>query len=96
MIEMRDSDAVDDSAGRAEGPFDGLLRPSEVAQMLGVSRTWLYAAAKDGRVPCVRLGGPDGPVRFVEGDLHAWLERARAGWVPGESSVDTARRAAAA
>jgi excisionase family DNA binding protein len=96
MIDMRDSDAMDSLAEQAESPLDGLLRPTEVAQMLGVSRTWLYAAAKDGRIPCVRLGGPDGPVRFVERDLVAWLHRARVGWIPGESTVDTARRAAAA
>jgi excisionase family DNA binding protein len=47
-----------------------LLKPSEVARMLQVSRTWLYDAAKDGRIPSVRLGGPDGPVRFVEEDIE--------------------------
>jgi excisionase family DNA binding protein len=95
MVGMRDSE-VTDTVAAPEGPLGELLRPTEVVQMLGVSRTWLYAAAKDGRVPCIRLGGPEGPVRFVERDLLAWLERARAGWVPGESTVDTARRAAAA
>ena len=75
--------------------FGPLLRPSEVTELLGVSRTWLYAAAKDGRVPCVRLGGPDGPVRFVRSDLAAWLDRARAGWLPGETLAETSRRAAA-
>jgi excisionase family DNA binding protein len=64
--------------------------------MLGVSRTWVYAAAKDGRMPCIRLGGPSGPVRFVEQDLLAWLNRARAGWTPGESTDQTARRAGVA
>jgi excisionase family DNA binding protein len=54
-----------------------LLTPSDVALRLGVSRSWLYAAAKTGRVPCVRLGGEDGPLRFVEADLAAWLRRAR-------------------
>jgi excisionase family DNA binding protein len=77
-------------------PLEELLKPSEVARMLGVSRTWLYEAAKGGRVPCVRLGGADGPVRFVESDLIEWLERARAGWLPGESSAETLRRAAPA
>ena len=96
LTDMGNSEAMEYPARRAEGLLDGLMRPTEVARMLGVSRTWLYAAAKDGRVPCVRLGGPDGPVRFVERDLVALLERARGGWVPGESSSDTARRAAAA
>jgi excisionase family DNA binding protein len=74
-------------------PLGTLLRPSEVARMLGVSRSWLYEAAKDRRIPCVRLGGNDGPLRFVEADLVAWLERARAGWLPGESGAQTLRRA---
>jgi hypothetical protein len=46
--------------------------------MLGGLRTWLYNAAKSGRVPCVRLDGPGGPVRIVEGDLVEWLEAHRA------------------
>jgi excisionase family DNA binding protein len=86
-----------DRAGQGPStPLEELLKPSEVARMLGVSRTWLYEAAKRGRVPCVRLGGADGPVRFVESDLIEWLERARAGWLPGESSAETVRRAAPA
>ena len=86
----------DDTGGRdASPPLAELLKPSEVARMLGVSRAWLYDAAKDGRVPSIRLGGPDGPVRFVERDLVEWLERARAGWLPGDSTADTLRRAAA-
>jgi excisionase family DNA binding protein len=54
-----------------------LLKPSEVAQRLGVSRSWLYEAAKDGRIPCLRLGSTDGPLRFSAVDLEAWLMRAR-------------------
>jgi excisionase family DNA binding protein len=86
---------MESDAGRSEQGLVDLLRPMEVAQMLGVSRSWLYGAAKDGRIPCVRLGGPDGPLRFVERDLLEWLERARASWRPGESSATTLRRAAA-
>jgi excisionase family DNA binding protein len=70
-----------------------LLKPSEVARMLQVSRIWLYDAAKDGRIPSVRLGSPEGPVRFVEEDIEQWLERARRAWRPGESSAQTLRRA---
>jgi excisionase family DNA binding protein len=76
------------------GQFDGdLLKPSEVARRLGVSRSWLYSAAKEGRIPSVRLGGPDGPLRFVAGDLEAWLDRARRAWLPGESIAATMARA---
>ena len=38
---------------------------------------WLYDAAKAGRIPCVRLGGPDGPVRFRACELEAWIEGSR-------------------
>lgn len=71
-----------------------LLKPTDVARMLGVSRSWLYQAAQDGRIPSIRLGGPDGPLRFVQADLDAWLEEARAAWRPGDSSASTLRRAA--
>lgn len=54
-----------------------LLRPAEVAERLGVSRSWLYAAAKEGRIPCVRLGGEDGPLRFLDHELDHWLEGGR-------------------
>jgi excisionase family DNA binding protein len=54
-----------------------LLRPAEVIDLLGVSRSWLYDAAKAGRIPCVRLGGPDGPVRFRACELEAWIEGSR-------------------
>jgi excisionase family DNA binding protein len=72
-----------------------LLRPSDVARRLGVSRTWLYDAAKSGRVPSVRIGGPAGPLRFVAEDLDRWINEARAAWRPGDSSAATLQRAAA-
>ena len=71
-----------------------LLRPSDLMQRLGVSRSWLYQAAKDGRIPSVRLGGPDGPLRFDPDDIAAWLERAREGWEPRDTAAATLRRAA--
>jgi excisionase family DNA binding protein len=46
-----------------------LLTPTEAQHLLRVSRSWLYGAAKDGRIPSIRLGGPDGPLRFVTQDL---------------------------
>ena len=54
-----------------------LLKPADVARRLGVSRSWLYEAAREGRVPCLRLGGADGPLRFSEDDLAVWLEQGR-------------------
>jgi excisionase family DNA binding protein len=61
----------------------GLMKPAEVCKLLAVSRTWVYAAAAEGRIPSVRLGGPDGPLRFVRADVEAWLEVQRAAWTPG-------------
>ncbi len=71
-----------------------LLRPAEVCRLLGVSRSWLYQAAIDGRIPSVRLGGPDGPVRFDPEELERWLEAARGGWRPLDTGAETLRRAA--
>src|SRR5690349_1860326 len=59
-------------------PVPTLPRPSDVAARLGVSRTWLYDAAKDGRIPSIRLGAPDGTLRFVPGDVRDWIEAGRA------------------
>ena len=70
-----------------------LLKPTEVCKSLGVSRSWLYAAASDGRIPSVRLGGPDGPLRFHQADLDAWLDAARVAWRPGDTSAEVLRRA---
>ena len=64
---------------------DGLLKPAEVCKLLAVSRTWVYSAAAEGRIPAVRLGGPDGPLRFVRTDVERWLQDARAEWTPGRS-----------
>jgi excisionase family DNA binding protein len=56
----------------------GLLKPADVARRLKVSRSWVYDAAADGRLPSIRLGAPDGPLRFVRADLEQWIEDARA------------------
>jgi excisionase family DNA binding protein len=62
---------------------NGLMKPAEVCHLLAVSRTWVYDAASDGRIPSIRLGGPDGPLRFLRADLEVWLEEQRATWTPG-------------
>ena len=61
-----------------------LLKPAEVARRLAVSRSWVYDAAADGRIPSIRLGGPDGPLRFLAEDVEAWLMGAR---TPGRSGA---------
>jgi excisionase family DNA binding protein len=70
-----------------------LLKPSEVAAQLGVSRSWLYDAAKTGRIPSIRIGGEEGPLRFVPEDIARWIDDARARWTPGHPTVATRRLA---
>ena len=47
-----------------------LLTPDEAAEQLRVPRSWMYAAAKDGRFPCVRTGRY---VRFRQADVDRWI-----------------------
>jgi len=71
-----------------------LLKPTEIARRLAVSRSWVYAAATDGRLPSVRLGDDDGPLRFIAADVESWIEGARAGWRPDDSGASALRRPA--
>jgi excisionase family DNA binding protein len=68
-----------------------LLKPNDVADRLSVSRAWVYDAAKVGRIPAIRIGGQDGPLRFVAEDVERWLDDARASWTPGRSTAVTRR-----
>lgn len=67
-----------------------LLKPNDVAKKLAVSRAWVYEAARTGRIPSVRIGGEDGPLRFVPEDIDAWLAEARALWLPNGRRRDDA------
>jgi excisionase family DNA binding protein len=49
---------------------DRLLTAEEVAQQLGVRTDWVWAQARAGRVPHVRLGRYR---RFRESALEAWV-----------------------
>jgi excisionase family DNA binding protein len=66
-----------------------LIRPGEVAKELAVSRTWVYDAANAGRIPSIRIGGEEGPLRFVPEDIDRWVDEARKAWKPGGGSVAT-------
>jgi excisionase family DNA binding protein len=69
-----------------------LLKPTDVAEMLAVSRAWVYEAARTGRIPSVRIGGEDGPLRFVPEDIEQWLAAARAVWSPARGSEPSEER----
>jgi excisionase family DNA binding protein len=76
--------------------MQSLLKPTDLARRLGVSRSWLYDAAKAGRIPSIRIGGEDGPLRFVPEDIQRWIDDARAAWTPGHPTVATQHPAALA
>jgi len=75
-------------------PFVSLMKPNDVARRLAVSRAWVDEAAKSGRIPSIRIGGSDGPLRFVSEDIERWLAEARAGWLPGGAERADGQRAA--
>lgn len=56
-----------------------LLYCDEAAARLKVPPTWLYAAARDGRFPCVRMGRH---VRFRQGDVETWIKTGGKGLEP--------------
>ncbi len=50
------------------------LRPREAAKALGISPRLLWQLTKDGRIPCVRIGGTKRrTVLYPLADLQAWL-----------------------
>lgn len=68
---------------RFDADSSALMRPNDVARMLAVSRAWVYEAARAGRIPSIRIGGEDGPLRFVPEDIERRLAEQRAQWTPG-------------
>ena len=67
---MPGMDRVDVPIG---GPMEKLLlRPHEVAQLLDVGRSKVYALIAEGEIPSVRLGGS---VRVPTQKLLEWLSR---------------------
>ncbi len=60
-----------------------LLRPSEVAEALGVSRTKAYELIARGELPSVRVGHS---LRVSADDLAAWIQRLRETEFSGEET----------
>ncbi len=54
-----------------------LLRPKEAATLIGLTTNTIRAYVRQGKIPCVRLGGPNGPIRFDLRELHAWINQNR-------------------
>jgi excisionase family DNA binding protein len=70
-----------------------LLTVEEVAERLGVRKQWVWAQARAGRIPCVRLGWYK---RFREETLEAWIRSLEAGGreangMPSRSAISKER-----
>ena len=46
-----------------------------------------------GRIPSIRIGGEDGPLRFVPADLEQWIDDARAASIPRRAARSTSSAA---
>jgi excisionase family DNA binding protein len=72
---------LSDEARLATGhgsPSEGgrsLLTAGEVAQLLGVPRTWVYEQSRAGRIPTVRLGRYR---RYRQEAIERWLQELEA------------------
>jgi excisionase family DNA binding protein len=55
-------------------PTPRLWTAEQAASYLGVRTSWVYEAAREGRVPVVRLGKH---LRFLQADLDAWIAENR-------------------
>lgn len=64
--------AYDTRPGYAPG---ALLTADEVAQLLGVPRTWVYEQSRAGRIPTVRLGRYR---RYRQEAIERWLQELEA------------------
>jgi excisionase family DNA binding protein len=59
---------------------DRLLDAGEVAELLNVKTSWVRAATRDGRLPCVTLGRWR---RYRREAVLAWVEQQEQGGVAG-------------
>lgn len=57
-----------------------LLTAAAAAALLSVRTSWIYEAARNGTLPCVRLGKH---VRFLRADLEGWIAAQRGTWGNG-------------
>jgi excisionase family DNA binding protein len=60
------------AAGTQDAPADEwpMLRPEQVAHMLGVRTSWVYEAVRSHRLPCRRIGRH---IRFTRRMIETWV-----------------------
>lgn len=62
-----------------------LIRPRDAAAMLALSERTLWSMTQAGLLPCVRVGKS---LRYDPADLAAWVQRAKAGPLPGPAELE--------
>lgn len=56
-----------------------LLKAADVADMLGMKKDWVYAEAREGRIPHVKLGRY---TRFRRESIEDWIRSRERGNIP--------------
>lgn len=53
-------------------PIEALWTADQVAEFLGVSRAWVYGAARKGALPHIKLSGQT--IRFIPETMRAFVQ----------------------
>ncbi len=69
-----------DGSGGKQVIREVLLTAHDVAEILRVEDSWVYRRAREGDLPCRRIGRY---VRFTRGDIDQWLEHQSKGRLDG-------------
>jgi excisionase family DNA binding protein len=64
--------------------MDRLLTAEEIAERLGMRTDWVWAQARAGRIPHVRLGRYR---RFRESAIEAWVNHLETGGAPTKAAA---------
>lgn len=69
-----------------------LLRPRDASRLLALSERTLWALTRAGLLPCVRVGKS---VRYDPADLAEWVQKAKAGPLPGPAELEHRKKGSA-
>lgn len=67
---VQDGDSLDEAVAQAQGDDDDLLTVQELADLLGLSKSWVQHNTSAKSIPHIKIGQS---VRFRRGDIKEWL-----------------------
>ncbi len=73
-VEIKDSDSLSESPKLIEGDDDDLLMTQELADLLGLSKSWVQHNTSAKSIPHIKIGQA---VRFRRGDIKTWIIKQR-------------------